>query len=95
MKLKVFSVYDSKAEAFMQPFFVSTVGMAARMFEEACLDEKHNFHRHAGDYTLFEIGEFDDSTGRVDCLPTPRSLGMALEVVSRVQQMQKRQEIDL
>lgn len=83
MRLKVFSVFDSKAAAYLPPFFQATAGMAARVFQDACHDEKHQFNRHAGDYTLFQIGEYDDETGKLVALDKFINLGMASEVLAK------------
>lgn len=79
MKVKMFCVYDSKAEAYLQPFFMATKGQALRAFTEVCNDSNHTFFKHASDYTLFEIGEYDDATGGVTSYATKQSLGNALE----------------
>jgi len=81
--IKIFSIYDSKAEAFMQPFFLPTAGSAIRSFSDALLDEKSQFNKHAEDYSLFEIGEWDEVGGRVIPALAPRSLGTALELCVR------------
>ncbi len=81
MKLKVFSVYDSKAEAFIQPFYSQTTGTAVRSFEQAVQDPTHEFRKFAGDYTLFELGEFDQSTGHFTQLATHINLGLALTYI--------------
>lgn len=65
MILKVFSVYDSKAEAYMQPFFFNSRGQAVRAFSDTANDPKSQLNRHAGDFTLFEVGEYDDSNGNM------------------------------
>lgn len=83
MKLKVFSVYDSKVQAYMQPFYAVTVGAASRSFADACLDESSQMAKHPEDYTFFQVGEFDDSTGVFLEFPAPVSLGNALEYVSK------------
>lgn len=62
-KLLLFTVYDSKAEGYLQPFFAMTEAVALRMFSTAVGDPDHDFHRHAEDYTLFCIGEFDQAEG--------------------------------
>jgi len=59
------SVYDSKAAAYLQPFFAPTRAVAIRSFAAACLQEDHQFRRHAEDYTLFCLAEFDEFTGQV------------------------------
>lgn len=75
---KIFTVYDSKAEAYLQPFFAETTGIATRDFEAAANDETHQFAKHAGDYTLFELGTFAEDTGQFTNLTTPINLGLAL-----------------
>lgn len=75
--LRIFSVYDSKAEAFIAPFYTTTVGLALRSFESAIRDEGHLFHIHAGDYTLFELGEFDETKGTFGIHKAAINLGLA------------------
>lgn len=63
MILKVCSVYDTKLEEFMQPFFARTTGEAVRMFSDTVANPESMFARHHADYALFSIGEFDTVTG--------------------------------
>ncbi len=77
----VFSVFDSKAEAFLLPIHCVTRGVALRVFQAAVLDSQHEFHRFAGDYTLFELGEFDEMTGKFTNLATPVSVALALTLI--------------
>lgn len=79
MILKVFSVFDSKAKAYLQPFHAVNSAVALRSFEAAVNDERHDFHRFAGDYTLFEIGIWDDQSGEVVCDGHKTNLGVAVE----------------
>lgn len=60
---KVFTVYDEKSQAYLQPFFLDTVGQATRAMTDCCNDPNHAFCRHTADYTLFQLGEYDDSKG--------------------------------
>lgn len=76
---KIFSVFDSKAEAYLPPMFVQSRGVAIRMFSSAVADEKHDFFRYPADYTLFELGQFDDSNAQFILHSTPVSLGLASE----------------
>jgi len=78
VKLRVFAVYDSKAEQYMQPFFFVTRGQAMRAFLDALSDDKHEFNKHAEDYTLFELGEYDQDTGYMEPLKAIVSMGNAL-----------------
>lgn len=79
MIMKMFAVYDSKAEAYLQPFFMPTKGQAIRAFQAAANKEGHDFNVYSADFTLFEIGEYDDSNGVVTPLPHKLNLGGAHE----------------
>lgn len=83
--MKIFSVYDSKASAYIQPFFATTDAVAIRMFEEAISDPNHQFNKWAGDYTLFSLGEWDENTGSIFAFDTPYNLGTALTFKSQRQ----------
>lgn len=77
----IYSVYDSKAEAYMQPFFMQTRGAALRAFSDAVDDSNSVLSKHPEDYTLFEIGEFSDSDGTLTPLIPAVTLGKALDFV--------------
>lgn len=79
--LTIFSVHDSKAEAFVQPFFAPTVAVGVRMFAGACNEESNEFARFAADYTLFELGTFDPETAQITMLDSPKNLGLALTFI--------------
>lgn len=81
--MKVYSVYDSKAEAFLRPFFAPTAGVAVRGFEQACCDPSHDFHKYGADYTLFEIGVFDEFNGRLEAHVAHINLGNGLAVLAQ------------
>lgn len=76
---KIFTVYDSKAQAFLQPFFAEATGLALRMFESAANDPEHDMSKWAADYTLFEVGTFDESTGAFMQQEAHINLGTALQ----------------
>lgn len=79
--LNIFSVYDSKAEAFTQPFFSATSGTAIRSFEQAANDQEHHFNKHAADYTLFHLGSFEETSGEFEILPAKVNLGLAINFI--------------
>ncbi len=78
MKLKIFSVFDTKAEAYLTPFFCPSTGVAIRSFEAAANDATHQFRLYAADFTLFELGTYEQSTAKFEILPAPMNLGSAL-----------------
>lgn len=78
---RMFSIFDVKAGAYLPPFVLPTDGMALRVFTDCVNSEKHQFGANPGDYTLFQIGSFDDSNAMV--VPHAAGVKMAngLEVV--------------
>lgn len=79
MIYKVFSVYDSKANAYLQPIFSPNAGDVERAIRDHANDPKHNFYKYAEDFTLFMIGTFDVVKGEFVTLPAKVSLGNCLE----------------
>jgi len=86
MQLLAFSVYDSKAESFLPPFFLHNIALAIRSFTQACNDPTHAFARFPEDYTLFHVGSFQSAAepnqppaGTLTQLATPLSLGLATQ----------------
>jgi hypothetical protein len=86
MRLQVLAVYDSKAEGFLTPIFTNTTAQATRSFISAAADAGHDFHKFAGDYTLFEIGTFDASDAKFEIHPTPVRVMVAIEAIQAARQ---------
>lgn len=63
--MRVFSVQDIKAGAFHPPFIAPTEGVAMRMMSDCIARDGHPYHAHPADYTLYEIGAFDEVTGAI------------------------------
>lgn len=76
---KVFSVYDEKSQAYLQPFFLDTTGQAIRAITDCVDDIKHQFNRHTSDYSLHYLAEYDDSTGLFSDFDNRQSLGNLVE----------------
>jgi len=79
MILKVFGIYDSKAEAYLSPFMMKSKGEAIRAIQNHIEDKEHNFHKYAEDFTLFELGSWDDQTAKYELHSTPKSMGVFIE----------------
>lgn len=65
MLLNAYSLYDSKALSYSPPFYCSAHGQAVRMVIDLASDHGNNVGRHPSDFTLFCVGQFDDSNGRL------------------------------
>lgn len=59
---RVYSVFDKKVEAFMQPFHARTDGEACRMFV-ASFEQDHPTRVPAEDLELYYVGEWNDQIG--------------------------------
>jgi len=91
MILKIFSILDTKTDAYSKPFFCLTTGEAIRTFTDAVNDPQSPFAKHPYDYILFEIGNYDDATAIVSSI-TPTNLGNAAEYKSENEPTLIRQE---
>lgn len=87
MKLKIFSIYDSKAEYYLQPFFMQTKRDAIDAFKALVNDDKSRISKHPADFTLFEVGEYDDLTGKFTSYASNISIHNALELKEVSSQM--------
>lgn len=63
MKLNAYSLFDNKALQYHPPFYTSTDAAAVRMVRDLVDDLATNVGRHPKDYTLYFVGEYDDSNG--------------------------------
>lgn len=61
--LSIFTLRDSKVNAYLQPFFMRSQGEAERAIKDILRDPNHNITRYAEDYSLFLHGSFDETTG--------------------------------
>lgn len=77
-KLIIVSMFDSKVSAFGPPGFVVHLGEALREWENAVNDPKSNPGKYPSDFQLYQLGEFDNSTG-VFTPKTPELVASALE----------------
>jgi len=80
--MKIYSVYDSKGSYYDKPFIQRNAAEAIRGFELAVNDQKHEsmLKLYPADYTLFEIGEWDEQTGSVAMHSAKINLGNGLQM---------------
>lgn len=77
MKLVACAVYDEKARAFMVPFFTSNIEVAKRSFGAAARTPNQLISQNPEDFTLYQLGTFDDITGQVEQFAQKVFLGKA------------------
>lgn len=78
--LKMFTVYDSKADAYLNPFTMRTTGEAIRGFMTTLNDETTEMAKYPADFTLFEIATFDYKTGTITTDHKMTNLGNGLHL---------------
>lgn len=82
MILKLFSVFDVKADNYSPPFAAPTVGHALRSFQQLAEDKNGLPGKYPGDFKLCEIGSYNDVTGNLQSLEHPISLGFASDFLA-------------
>ena len=87
MKKTIYAIHDSAVGAYMQPFFMRSDNEARRAFREVVNDPQTNIHQTPGDYTLFAIGEYDESKGKLKPYRAMKSLGNALDYLEEKPQI--------
>lgn len=83
MKTKIFAIHDAKVGSYMQPFFMQSAGQALRSWGTSINDPSTLFCTHPADFTLFELGTYDDETGMVLAHEIKINLGTALELKTK------------
>lgn len=80
MKLLLVAVHDRAVDAYNRPFAVNTTGQAIRSFGDEVNNPQSPMNAHADDYALFELGTFDEQTGRITGHDIPIQLSLAKQL---------------
>ena len=62
---KIYAIFDSKAEAYSLPFYYQHEGQALRTVIDWLNDPNTPYAKHPEDYTLFDLGTYDENTGTI------------------------------
>lgn len=79
----IFTVFDQKANTYMQPFFTDTAGLAERIFMESINGSETQLSKYPADFTMFELGTYDTQTGKFTNHSAPLNRGNALQFVDQ------------
>lgn len=82
MKLNVYTIRDQHI-AYNLPWFARTHGEAERKFQDLTNDKQSYVAKYPEHYDLYWIGEFEDETGVITPLDTPRHIAKAVNLVQR------------
>lgn len=81
MRWKVFSVYDSAVGTYSPPMTARATGQALRDFMSEVNRPESRLAASPADYTLFELGEWDDEKAEFHPLTAPQRLLTAAEAI--------------
>lgn len=62
MEWTKFTIYDSKVESSLTPFYAQNRASGLRQWNYNCNRPDSDFNRYPGDYTLFELGIYEADT---------------------------------
>lgn len=81
MILKLFTIYDEAAKAYLPPFLLPESGQAIRTFANCINSNDHQFGKNPEDYTLFSLGHFNDASASITP-HAPKSLGNGVQFIT-------------
>lgn len=81
---RIYTIFDSKAQAYLQPFFTHNNELAKRIIQSCVTKEGHPFNVNPGDYTLFGVGTWDDETATTINHATLENLGNLMQFKSKL-----------
>lgn len=85
--MKLFRIYDSKAELYARIFQEQTDATARRAFGAACKDPESPYHGHPEDYSLWRVGSEDDTLGTITPEIAPVMVCTAQEALRDVERL--------
>jgi len=82
MQVRMYAIYDSKAAAYLQPFFCANNAIAFRNIGRAVKNPQSPFAEFPADFNLFCLAAFDDVSGKLEPFKAPENLGNFLQFLS-------------
>lgn len=78
----VFAFYDIKAKFYDKFFVLKSVGQALRILEDLANDPKTSIGQHPEDFILYQIGYWDDWSGKLSDI-VKVEIGQAIQYVKK------------
>lgn len=80
-EVNIYSIYDAKANAYMEPWFLPTEPMAIRAFTDVARDEATPIGTHPEDYHLVQVGTWNPKKGTIVSGDAPLTIATATAVI--------------
>lgn len=84
MKELIFTVKDQKSEACFALFTSRKRAQALRDFSQQANNPDSPLSKHAEDYVLYELGEWDKETGTIQAYEIPVAVNRASDFIKGV-----------
>lgn len=81
MKFQIFAIKDHALDAYMRPWYAQTIGQAIRMFQDEINNPQGEMHKHADDYDLYHLGEWNEETAEFQNNGTPKQVARGKELI--------------
>lgn len=76
----MYAIYDEKSKIYNKPFSMINEAVAIRAVKDLTLDKNTEVGRHPYDFSLWELGTYDDETAHFVPYETKRLICMAHEI---------------
>lgn len=83
----MFTIHDQAAQSFLSPFFFLQSAQAVRVFTDCLNSTEHAFSKNPADYTLYEVGDYDDQDGSFKGRSALQNLGNGIQFVGQQQEL--------
>lgn len=80
MKTIMYTIYDSKAQVYNKPFYMVNEQVAVRSFRDLANDPSSDVCKHPEDFTLWRVGEFEDTLNEITLSAPPVVVCKAIEL---------------
>lgn len=78
----LFAIYDQAAKVYMRPYPAPSTGEAIRDFIDQVNEKGTPLNKHPEDYSLWEVGVFDDQDATITSANPPKCLVKAHEAIT-------------
>jgi len=83
MITKIYAVFDQKALMYTNPMIYQNEAVAIREFAGIANDPESRIGKNPEDYSLCEIGEYNDVSGILMPIDSPKTVGKAVQYIGR------------
>lgn len=82
---RLFTVKDQVSNTYIKPFALPTKRDAIDGFRRVVNEEESPYNKHPQDYFLYELGSFDERTGKIEILPESIMIAPAVDLLTKKQ----------